>query len=75
MTTQERFNEITENILQLSNNLKQCRVCVYYDPYYDNKKTYFGARAKSQAEVDAEVMKYAEEHPVEQPVVYTTKEP
>ena len=53
MTTQERFNEITENILQLSNNLKQCRVCVYYDPYYENKKTYFGARAKSQAEVDA----------------------
>ena len=64
MTTQERFNEITENLLQLSNNLRQCRVCVYYDPYRNNKNIYFGARAKSQEEVDAEIMKYAEEHPV-----------
>lgn len=64
MTTQERFNDIVENLLQLSNNLRQCRVCVYYDPYRNNKSIYFGARAKSQEEVDAEIMKYAEEHPV-----------
>ena len=71
MTTQERFNDIVENLFQLSNNLRQCRVCVYYDPYYGNKSIYFGARAKSQAEVDAEIMKYAEEHPVEQTIVHT----
>lgn len=51
MTTQERFNDIVENLFQLSNNLRQCRVCVYYDPYYGNKSIYFRARAKSQAEV------------------------
>lgn len=74
MTTQERFNEIVENLYQLSNNPRQCRVCKYCDPYYENKSIYFGARAKSQEEVDAEIMKYAEEHPVDQPIIYTTKE-
>lgn len=74
MTTQERFDDITQNLIQLSNNLKQCRLCMYYDQYYGNEKIFFGYGAKHQKEIDAEIMKYAEEHPVEQPVVYTTKE-
>lgn len=66
MTTQERFNDIIKNLCLLSNNPKVSRLCVYCDPYRENAKTYFGYTAKTQEEVTAEIMKYAEQYPVDQ---------
>lgn len=65
MTTQERYDDIIENLLLMSNNPRVSRLCVYYDPHCENKKVYFGTTAKTQEALEAEIMKYAEEHPVE----------
>lgn len=65
MTTQERFNEIKENLLWLSNNLRVHRLCKYIDPYLNvDREVLFGWYAKNLKELDDEIMKYAEEHPV-----------
>ena len=72
MTTQERFDEIKENLLWLSNNLKISVQCIYFDPYYPDlsstciqgSKVSFGFSCRTMDELNAEIMKYAEEHPV-----------
>lgn len=72
MTTQERFNEIKENLLWLSNNFRVSMQCTYFDPYYPDpnsastqgSKVSFGFGCRSMEALDAEIMKYAEEHPV-----------
>lgn len=64
MTTQERFNNIKENLLHLSNNPRVSRLCKYFDPYYDDEEVLFGFTSRTKKELDNEIMKYAEEHPV-----------
>lgn len=71
MTTQERFNEIKENLLWMSNNLRLSMQCAYFDPYYPDlsrtdfqpSKVRFGFGCRTMEALDAEIMKYAEEHP------------
>lgn len=62
MTTQERINEIKENLLWLGNRPFVAVVAVYDDPYYDNRHVSFSAQTKS--EMLEQIIKYAEENPV-----------
>lgn len=62
MTTQERINEIKENLLWMADRPGVSVAAAYDDPHY-NKHTLFTTRTRK--EFNERITKYAEEHPVE----------
>lgn len=62
MTTQERIDEIRENLLWMGNKPGVAVVAAYIDPY-TGKRVHFGKRYEEELEED--IRRYAEQHPVD----------